>query len=121
MKYLGEEKTVKVTTKRIRNVEYIRCDRCKKKIYPSKYRNKDSEYVNVHTWHNDWGNDSIDSHEYFDLCKDCAKEFVAEYIDDLSGTEELELSYEHLSENETFDGFDSWEDGYKLAERDKND
>lgn len=121
MKYLGEEKKVKVTTKRIRNVEYLRCDRCGKKIYPSNRISKDNEYVSIHTWHNDWGNDSVDSHERHDYCKTCAGIVVSEYIDDMNGTEELELSNEYLLANESYDGFNSWTDGYKLAERDKND
>lgn len=53
----------------------------RKKIPCCEYDDDRSEYFKVHTWHNDWGNDSVDSHEYFDLCKDCIKEFVVNYID----------------------------------------
>jgi hypothetical protein len=115
MKYLGEETTREVVKQTVRKVEYIRCDRCEKKIMPSKYREEKNNYVHVHTWHNDWGNDSIDSHERNSYCKDCAKQVVAEYISTSSGTEELELKNEYLFEDETYEDFDEWEFDARLA------
>lgn len=109
MRYLGEEITKEVVKKTIRKVEYIRCDKCNKKIYPSKYRNKESSYIHIHTWHNDWGNDSVDSHSRKDYCKDCAKQVVAQYISTADGTEELELQHECLFESETYDNFCEWD------------
>ena len=109
MKYLGEETTREVVKQTVRKVEYIRCDKCNKKILPSKYREEKSNYIHIHTWHNDWGNDSIDSHEHGDYCKDCAKQVVAEYISTSSGTQELELKNEYLFENETYENFDEWD------------
>lgn len=38
-------------------------------------------YFRVHTWHNDWGYDSVDSHEYYDACCDeCAVKFASKYL-----------------------------------------
>ena len=80
MKHYGEPYNKKVVTKQYRDLEYITCDQCKKKILPSgSVREKDSRYVRVHTWHSDWG-----------------LEFVSEYISDMRGTEELELENEYL-------------------------
>ena len=120
MKYLGEETTREVVKQTVRKIEYIRCDKCNKKILPSKYREEKSNYVHIHTWHNDWGNDSVDSHEYGDYCKDCAKEVIAEYISKANGTEELELEHKHFWENETHNGYDRFEEGYRLSVNDKS-
>ena len=99
MKHFTEEtKEVEVVKARIRKLEYVRCDECGKIILPGKYKDIKSSYVRIHTWHNDWGNDSIESHEYGDYCKNCAKVFIAKYIEEANGTEELEL--EHLFCNE---------------------
>ena len=122
MKYLGEEVTRKVVEQTVRPIEYIRCDKCEKKIVPcDMYKSNKCDYIRVHTWHNDWGNDSIESHEYKDLCKECAKEFVADYITHCSGSEELELQHEYLGKNETYNRKPSYFDGYKLVAEDKND
>ena len=59
------------------------CDVCKREI------NKNADgpwsgwynYFVIHTWHNDWGYDSVDSHEYYDACCDeCAVKFVSKYL-----------------------------------------
>lgn len=115
MKYLGEEITREVIKQTVRKVKYIRCDKCGKKILPSKYREENSSYIHIHTWHNDWGNDSIDSHEYGDYCKDCAKQVVAEYISTSSGKEELELENKYLFESETYEGFNKWHSDARLV------
>ena len=73
-------KTVK-TTKRIRITEKVICDVCGKTIADK--NNRYAEYWTLETHHNDWGNDSCDSYEYFDLCsKDCVKERLNKYFDD---------------------------------------
>lgn len=115
MKYLGEETTREVVKKKVRKVEYIRCDKCNKKILPSKYREEKSNYIHIHTWHNDWGNDSIDSHERNDYCKECAKQVVAEYISTARGTQELELENKYLFESEIYDDFDKWDFDARLV------
>ena len=59
------------------------CDICGKGIYPSKDWDARCNYFVIHTWHNDWGNDSIESHEYFDACcPDCVMKFTQKYIKD---------------------------------------
>ncbi len=122
MKYLGEEITREVVKKSTRKVEYIRCDKCKKKIMPSKYNlEKESNYIHVHTWHYDWGNDSIESHEHKDYCRDCAKQVVLEYVSNISGTEQLELQNGYLLEDETYEDFDEWEsDACLVADDDQS-
>lgn len=84
----GEVKVKKITR---RYLDHIVCDKCKKEIPCCEYDDIKSEYFNVHTCHNSWGNDSIDSHKYFDLCKSCVKEFTLNYIDDGYPTREIEI------------------------------
>lgn len=119
MKFLGQETQVEVKTKSVRKVEYIRCDMCGKKILPCAFAHEKSSYVTVHTWHHDWGNDSIESHEYKEYCKECAKKVIAEYIDDMDGSEELELSHEYLWSEETVYEYDRLDDEYCLVDDDK--
>lgn len=74
--------------RKISYVVGIRCDRCGDNI-------KESEvYYNVVTHHNDWGNDSIDSYEDFDLCSDCYLPFTENYFKKATGTEEINISRE---------------------------
>lgn len=74
--------------RKISYVVGIRCDRCGDNI-------KESEvYYNVVTHHNDWGNDSIDSYENFDLCNDCYLPFTENYFKKATGTEEINISRE---------------------------
>lgn len=119
MKYLGEEKAVEIKTVIERPIQYIRCDKCGKKILPYRYAYSEGQYVHVHTWHNDWGSESIESHEHHDYCVECAKEIVAEYITNMAGSEELELSNEYLAADEKYRGSVSRSDGYALAATDK--
>lgn len=120
MKYLGEEKAVEIKTIIKRPIEYVRCDKCGKKILPFKYKDgQKNQYINIHTWHSDWGNDSIDSHEYKDYCQKCAKEVISEYIDKMHGTEELELTNEYLFTHDDHTGTVSPFSGYKLVKDDK--
>lgn len=121
MKFLGAETQVEVITKSVRKVEYIRCDKCGKKILPCGYRGGNSGYVHIHTWHSDWGNDSIESHRHTDCCKECAKQVIADYIDDMNGTEELEFSYEYVCKDESVTDFDEFDDGYALVEKDRGE
>ena len=79
----------------------ITCDICGKEIKPGRdYRDESAEYVEVHTWHNDWGNDSCESDVYQDMCKYCAAKFVSNYIFDSHGSQELEISIKHASVND---------------------
>lgn len=110
MKFLGPEQKVEVKTKSIRNIEYLRCDKCNKVIFPGQYLHNECRYIKVHTWHSDWGNDSIDSHKYMDLCPECACEYVSDYIKDASGSEELELENRYLCIGETLEDLDDDDD-----------
>ena len=110
----GIEQKVVTTTKY--PIKYLRCDKCNTKIETGNYGGcSKSNYVEIHTWHSDWGNDSIDSHEYQRVCKKCAKEFICEYIDEMDGSEELEFSNEYLTD---YDFTSSLDNDYRLAEKD---
>ena len=69
-----ETKTHTVTEKvLVKETRY--CDVCNKEIKGS--------YWQLTTHHNDWGNDSIESYEYFDVCsKECMREKFEEYLED---------------------------------------
>lgn len=79
-------------------LSYVECDECGKKI---QFNHLLEGYVRVHTWHNDWGNDSCESHEYMELCKDCAIKFTSNYILKMDGSEEIEISHSYVNPNET--------------------
>lgn len=73
----------------------VECDECGKEI-----RNKETmkkrfgsyPYYEVTTHHSDWGNDSVDSYEYYDLCSlDCLMTHMKRYYDKASGSEEYEV------------------------------
>ena len=84
------------TTKPI--TEKVICDVCGKTI--ADRNNRDAEYWTLTTGHNDWGNDSCDSYEDFDLCsKDCVKEKLNKYFDDCerSHTQEFALRQTTIS------------------------
>lgn len=91
----------KVTTTKTKTVKYkiikaIKCDVCRKEI--------SGKYWKLTTHHHDWGNDSIESYKYFDLCsKECINKKLDKYIKDCrnSCTEEFELEqmyFDGLSE-----------------------
>jgi hypothetical protein len=76
-----ETKTRTVTDK-FCTKETLICDICKKEI-PIKHG-----YWHLVTQHHDWGNDSIDSLESFDVCsKECMDEKYNEYMVDSGKTE----------------------------------
>ena len=68
------------------------CDICKKQIlgeedYKTSFRTKMSHFYEITTHHNDWGNDSVDSYEYFDACcEECLFKFLKEYFDGTDAT-----------------------------------
>ena len=67
----------RVVTERVLIEEKMFCDICGKEI-PKK-----SEYWRVSTHHSDWGNDSCESVEHFDVCSQiCLMNKFAEYIDE---------------------------------------
>ena len=64
----------------------VKCDICGKEITGKFWR--------LTTHHHDWGNDSIESYERFDLCsRECINRALDDYIDDCekSNTQCFEL------------------------------
>ena len=80
-------------TERVMTSEKRYCDICEREIT--------GHHWHILTGHNDWGNDSCETHLNRDLCKECAAKFVADYIMNASGSMELELSVEHAADQET--------------------
>ena len=55
-------------------------------------------YFAIRTWHNDWGNDSVESHEYYDACSpECVMKFAKLYIEgaykNVTNTHNIEISH----------------------------
>jgi len=80
-----------INTKKIVAIQHCivgkKCDVCGKEIPPTTIPHMSGEpvydYYEVTTHHNDWGNDSVDSYEYFDVCSpDCAYKLWGKYIHD---------------------------------------
>lgn len=72
----------------------VTCDVCGEQIQ------KNKGYWTSHTWHHDWGNDSCESDEYFDLCSpQCllkhAEEYSA-YSNSRYNTEEIHIEHKYL-------------------------
>ena len=98
-----ENKYELVTVTESRKVgEVCRCDVCKRVIYDldstakGLYRDFVG-YWELITGHNDWGNDSCESREHFDLCsEECVKVKLIEYLERSNGvynTEYFELEH----------------------------
>lgn len=102
MKRYEETIAVEYYKRETRKLTSVVCDECGKEIKSDhRHRVESAEYIRVHTWHNDWGNDSCESHKHMDLCKECAAKFVADYVMNASGSMELELGVEYVSDTET--------------------
>lgn len=87
------KKEVKEIIKTKNITKEISCDQCLKVICDSD-TNKDStlSFFTGHTFHNEWGNDSIDSHNYIDVCGlDCLLKYTKGYFKESEGTESLEV------------------------------
>lgn len=88
-------------------IKKIICDRCKRIIHKSfgeefinetdKYHPLDmASWYRVTTGHNDWGHDSCESVERFDVCPKCITEVYAEYVERSSGghnSEYIEITH----------------------------
>ena len=69
-----------------------KCDICSAEIKKERYGKYN--YFCIHTWHHDWGNDSVDSHEYEDACSpECVMKFTEQYIKDAHGSESIEIKH----------------------------
>lgn len=59
-----------------------KCDNCGK-VYSN--RNFPDEWHNFSSHHNEWGNDSIESYEYYDVCSpECYVEKLIKVVDEMS-------------------------------------
>lgn len=96
--------TIEVTeVKETKTEEICRCDICKKIIYKKDLINNKANqlyipYWHISTSHSDWGRDSIDSIEYFDVCSDdCLATKMYEYISESSSNRpnSMEMNIEH--------------------------
>ena len=80
--------TKEVICRKVRKLEGIKCDICHNELRVP--YSKDGQctrpypqYFKVTTGHNDWGNDSIESYEYFDVCSsECLRKKFEEYVED---------------------------------------
>lgn len=71
----------------------IQCDECNCEIYPSE------DYFEVFTGHRRWGHDSVDSHEYLDICSlKCLTENMNKYYQNSSASD----TYFYEIEMETY-------------------
>lgn len=67
------------------------CDVCGNEVNPK-------NWFRITTSHSDWGNDSIDSYESFDVCSDkCAVMFASKYLkdayEDEYNTKDIEIEH----------------------------
>jgi len=88
------EKVTETVTKEMNKVTHLKCDICGK-IFTGPYW-----IASVH--HNDWGNDSIDSYEGYDLCSEnCVGIVFQKYMNDCkhSNTQFLSLEQDVFKEH----------------------
>jgi hypothetical protein len=78
-------------------VKGIQCDSCEREIPAIAMYDKKCKYFNVTTGHHDWGNDSCESREHFDICPDCIKQFTADYLEKCSGSMYIEIETEYAT------------------------
>ena len=81
-------------------VEAVECDICKRLIKPTNYNKLESRYFDVVTGHNDWGNDSIESRQHFDICPECIGDFMTKYTKEVKGSEYIEVETTYVSAHE---------------------
>lgn len=63
-------------------VTEVRCDGCGKVV-----RDEQDDWVDFSSYHSDWGNDSIDSHDQWDACSAaCYLKIVRKVLDDYGET-----------------------------------
>lgn len=80
MRILSSE-VVTTAYKVTKTVTGIECDICKRIIPTKPLRpNTYEKYYFVTTGHRDWGNDSCDSVEMYDICPNCIVKFTSDYL-----------------------------------------
>lgn len=88
------EKVTETVTREVNKVTHLKCDICGK-IFTGPY------WI-AHVHHNDWGNDSVDSYEYYDLCSEnCVGVMFQKYMADCrnSNTQYLGLEQDYFKEH----------------------
>ena len=91
MKIPGEKK--EIIYKTTYELAGVKCDICGRVIkapsetdlynwFYDKYK-----YYAVTTGHHDWGNDSYESVEHYDICPECMVKFVSEYLNKMRDSE----------------------------------
>ena len=72
----------------------IICDVCKKTI--AEIGGKGRHFYELTTGHHEWGNDSVDSIEQFEICSDeCLRVKFEEYLKDRYDTSYFDVSSDH--------------------------
>lgn len=91
-----------IEVKKKYNVKGVECDDCKKMVYPAEdprqYDN--SRYFVVTTGHHEWGNDSIDSVEQYDICPGCITGFVDRYFKNGRQSSYMDIETRHVPKYE---------------------
>ena len=60
-----------------------KCDVCGADILPTSrnFPREEKTFYEILTYHNDWGNDSVESHSHYHACSiSCAMKFTAQYL-----------------------------------------
>ena len=93
-KRVKEEKVIKSE-----KVKEVICDQCSAIICnEDTLKNQLIVFYSVHTYHNDWGNDSIDSSEFLDLCSQkCLLDNAGAYYAEANGSESYDIEREETN------------------------
>ena len=97
MKIETKQETTKVVVESV--ITGRKCDICGKDILPINIYSVDQyNYFLITTHHHDWGNDSVDSYEYYDVCSpECVMAFANKYIrdsyDEVINSREIEVKH----------------------------
>ena len=106
MKISEEKKIIKETVEKVTTGRI--CDCCKNKIIPKgeDWNGKIYDFFLITTHHIDWGNDSVDSWDYYDACSvECALKMTEKYLQSRTGFRNTgEIEIEHVNRLE--DGSD---------------
>lgn len=101
---IKEKKERQITKVQERVVKTI-CDCCKKEITNWEDADRfnaenESKYFRVTTGHHDWGNDSIESICYLDICPNCINDYFRKYIEAGGRTSYIEVYTKHAYREE---------------------
>lgn len=91
MAHILSYESKEIIVKTVKKIIGIKCDECGKVILADNGAKPSNRYFEVTTGHRDWGNDSVDSIHYHDLCPSCVGDFTSEYLESAKGTEYIEV------------------------------